>query len=108
MRVPTYLTETSYFLKLDSSTYFTHTQVELFSRASQVVLISGRTGITWNMSKYGFKVNPAPRNCEKSSNMEVKIWQKLMKSLVQLAFKPFLNGTLGTQIPGFNYPKSIQ
>ena len=44
------------------------------------------------------------QNFEKSSNMP-KIWQKMKKSLVQLALNPFLHGTSITLNPGFGYPK---
>ena len=33
-----------------------------------------------------------------------KIWQKMKKSLVRLAFNPFLHGTAGNQYPGFRSP----
>ena len=38
---------------------------------------------------------------EKSSNMS-KIWQKMKKRLVQLAFKTFLHGNVGTRNPGIH------
>ena len=48
----------------------------------------------------------APRalpNFVKSPNMHVKIWQKMKKSLVQLAFKPFLADSRYPKI-GFRVP----
>ena len=53
-----------------------------------------------------FQSSAAPNRAlhfEKSSNME-KIWQKMKKSIVLLAFNSFLHGTAGTQIPVFEYP----
>ena len=78
-------------------------------------LIFGYLGISWNMSwrlvETGFsscfaKFDDFSKfhstlsmfHFEKSSNME-KMWQKMKKSLVQLAFNTFLQGTAGTRCP---------
>ena len=45
----------------------------------------------------------SPKSCLRT--YMAKIWQKMKKSLVQLAFNPFLHGsTVGTHNSGFEYP----